>query len=107
MRSILEMPAPIEKTTNRLPAGRAPLLAFVSDAATEKVLRDCLTQLSLAHGMIVRGGIAKAIETLGAERSPNILIVDISGVDLPISQVDALAEVCEPGVTVIYDRRSQ
>ena len=101
MRSILEMPAPIEKTTNRLPAGRAPLLAFVSDSATDKALRDCLTQLSLAHGMIVRGGIAKAIETLGAERSPNILIVDISGVDLPISQVDALAEVCEPGVTVI------
>jgi pilus assembly protein CpaE len=95
------MPAPIEKTTNRLPLGRAPLLAFVSDAATEKALGECLTQLSLAHGMIVRGGIAKAIETLGAERSPNILIVDIGGVDLPISQVDALAEVCEPGVTVI------
>jgi pilus assembly protein CpaE len=101
VRSILEMPAPIEKTTNRLPVGRAPLLAFISDAATEKALRDCLTQLSLAHGMIARGGIAKAIETLGAERSPNILIVDISGVDLPVSQVDALAEVCEPGVTVI------
>jgi pilus assembly protein CpaE len=101
VRSILEMPAPIEKATNRLPVGRAPLLAFVSDSATEKALHDCLTQLSLAHGMIVRGGIAKAIETLGAERSPNILIVDVSGIDLPISQVDALAEVCEPGVTVI------
>ena len=101
MRSILEMPAPIEKTTNRLPVGRAPLLAFVSDAATEKALRECLTQLSLAHGMIVRGGIAKAIETLGAERSPNILVVDVSGIDLPISQVHALADVCEPGVTVI------
>jgi pilus assembly protein CpaE len=95
------MPAPIEKTANRMPGGRAPLLAFVSDAATEKVLRECLTQLSLANGMIVRGGITKAIENLAADRSPNILIVDISGIDLPISQVDALAEVCEPGVTVI------
>src|SRR5215469_15493229 len=95
------MPAPIEKTANRLPVGRAPLLAFVSDAATEKVLRECLTQLSLVNGMILRGGIAKAIESLGVERSPNILIVDISGVDLPISEVDTLAEVCEPGVTVI------
>ena len=101
MRSILEMPAPIEKTATRLPVGRAPLLAFVTDAATEKVLRECLTQLSLANGMVVRGNIAKAIETLGAERSPEILIVDISGIDLPVSQVDALAEVCEPGVTVI------
>jgi len=76
-------------------------LAFVSDAGTEKVLRECLTQLPQVSGMIMRGGIAKAIETLGAERSPNILIVDISGLDLPISQVHALAEVCEPGVTVI------
>jgi pilus assembly protein CpaE len=101
VRSILEMPAPIEKTINPLPVGRAPLLAFVSDAATEKVLRECLTQLSLVNGMILRGGIAKAIESLGVERSPNLLIVDISGVDLPISQVDTLAEVCEPGVTVI------
>src|SRR6516164_5778984 len=95
------MPAPIEKTANRVPLGRAPLLAFVADAATEKALRECLTQLSLASGMIMRGGIAKAIETLGAERSPNILIVDIGGIDLPISQVHALADVCEPGVTVI------
>jgi len=101
VRSILEVPAPIEKATDRLPLGRAPLLAFVSDAATEKVLGECLAQLSLVNGMIMRGGVAKAIETLGAERSPNILIVDISGLDLPISQVHALAEVCEPGVTVI------
>ena len=101
MRSMLEIPAPIEKTATRLPVGRAPLLAFVSDGATEKAVRECLAQLSLANGMILRGGIAKAIETLGAERSPNILIVDISNVDLPISQVNALAEVCEPGVTVI------
>ena len=101
MRSMLEIPAPIEKTATRLPVGRAPLLAFVSDGATEKAVRECLAQLSLANGMILRGGIAKAIETLGAERSPNILIVDISNVDLPISQVNALAEVCEPGVTVL------
>lgn len=101
MRSILEIPAPIEKATDRLPVGRAPLLAFVSDAGTERLLRECLTQLPQVNGMIMRGGIAKAIETLGAERSPNILIVDISGLDLPISQVHALAEVCEPGVTVI------
>jgi pilus assembly protein CpaE len=101
MRSVLELPAPIERATNRLPAGRAPLEAFVADTETEKVLRECLAQLAFAHGTITRGGIAKAIETLGAERSPNILIVDISGVDLPVSQVHALAEVCEPGVTVI------
>jgi pilus assembly protein CpaE len=101
MRSILEAPAPIERPTSRVPVGRPPLLAFVADADTEKVLRDCLTQLTSPGGDIVRGGIMKAIEYLGTQRSPSTLIVDISGVDLPVSQVRALEEVCEPGVRVI------
>jgi pilus assembly protein CpaE len=101
VRSILEVPGPIERATNRVPVGRLPLQAFVTDAETERVLRGCLTELAFADPTISRGGIAKAIEILGAERSPNTLIVDISGIELPISQVHALAEVCEPGVTVI------
>jgi len=101
MRSVIELPGTIERATNKLPVGRAPLLAFVADSETEKALHECLSQLSIAHGDIMRGGIAKAIEFLGAQRSPNILIVDISGVALPVSQVHTLAEVCEPGVTVI------
>jgi pilus assembly protein CpaE len=101
MRSILEAPAPIERPTSRSPIGRPPLLAFVADADTEKVLRDCLTQLTSPRGEIMRGGIMKAIEYLGTQRSPNTLIADISGVDLPVSQVRALEEVCEPGVRVI------
>jgi pilus assembly protein CpaE len=101
MRSILEAPAPIERPTSRLPIGRPPLLAFVADADTEKLLRDCLTQLTSPRGEIMRGGIMKAIEYLGTQRSPNTLIVDINGVDLPVSQVRALGEVCEPGVRVI------
>ena len=101
MRSILEAPGPIERATARLPVGRAPLQAFVVDGETERVLRDCLTQLAIANATVTRGGIARAIDTLGTQRSPDILIVDISGVDLPASQVHALAEVCEPGVNVI------
>jgi pilus assembly protein CpaE len=101
VRSILEAPAPIERPTSRAPVGRPPLLAFVADAETERVLRDCLAHLALAQGEIMRGGIARAIEHLGTQRSPNTLIVDISGVDLPVSQIRTLEELCEPGVVVI------
>jgi pilus assembly protein CpaE len=101
MRSIIEAPAPIERPTSRVPVGRPHLLAFVADAETERVLRECLAHLALSQGEIMRGGIAKAIEYLGSQRSPNTLIVDISGVDLPVSQIRALEEVCEPGVVVI------
>ena len=100
MRSILEAPAPIGRSV-KVPLGRAPLLAFVADGETERVMHNCLRELALANGEIIRGGIAKAIAHLGEQRSPNILIVDISGVEMPASRVHDLAEVCEPGVTVI------
>jgi pilus assembly protein CpaE len=80
---------------------RPPLLGFVADAQSETVLRECLQQLSVQNSTVVRGGITKCIQYLYEERSPNVLIVDISGIDLPLSEIHRLAEVCEPGVTVI------
>ena len=102
MRSVLEAPAPIERTVaGKLPLSRPSFLAFVGDAETDKLLRECVTQLALGQGTIMRGGIAKAVEYLGQHRSPHILIVDISGIDLPVSRINELAEVCEPGVAVV------
>jgi pilus assembly protein CpaE len=100
MRSVLEIAAPIERTA-RTSAGRAPLLAFVADAETERVMRDNLGELGFAEATIIRGGISKAIDVLGTQRSPDLLIVDITGDELPVSRIHDLAEVCEPGVTVV------
>jgi len=102
MRSVLEAPAPIERTVaSKQPLGRPAFLAFVADADTDKLLHECVTQLALGQGTILRGGIGKAIEYLGQHRSPHILIVDVSGIELPISKVNELADVCEPGVAVV------
>jgi pilus assembly protein CpaE len=100
LKSSLHSPAPIEKAV-RAPAGRARLMAFVANGETEASLQDCLSQLSLPDATIKSGGIAKAIQLLGVERSPESIIVDISGADMPASRVHDLAQVCEPGVTVI------
>jgi pilus assembly protein CpaE len=85
----------------KAPAGRLPFLAFVADAATETAVNECASQLAITHYRVMRGGITKAIQHLEAERSPGVLIVDVSDVDLPVSKVHELAEVCEPTVTVI------
>jgi pilus assembly protein CpaE len=79
-------------------AGRLPLIAFV-DAETERVMQEA--SVLLGRSQIMRGGIAKAIEYLSEQRSPHLLIVDISGIDLPLSQIHALADVCEPGTNVV------
>jgi pilus assembly protein CpaE len=88
---------PIE-VAPRQAAGRLSVIAFV-DAETERLLQE--SSLLLGRSVIMRGGITKAIQYLSAERSPHLLIVDISGVDLALSQIHMLAEVCEPGTNVI------
>ncbi len=55
----------------------------------------------IPHAAVQRGGVADAIRELGVQRSPRLLLVDITDADLPLSAVNELAEVCEPGVTVI------
>ena len=82
----------------RIAAGRLPVIAFV-DADTERLLQE--SSLLPGRNQIVRGGIAKAIEYLSEQRSPHLLFVDISGVNLPLSKVQMLADVCEPGTNVI------
>jgi pilus assembly protein CpaE len=83
----------------KLAAGRLPLMAFV-DADSERLLRDSAALIGNNH-QIVRGGIARAIEYLGEHRSPHLLIIDISGVELPLSKIHLLADVCEPGTNVV------
>jgi pilus assembly protein CpaE len=100
MKNLLNLASGQEPAQRGL-ALRPPLIGFVSDPQSETVLRECLAQLSVQNSAVMRGGIAKAIQHLHEERSPNVLIVDISGIDLPLSQIHRLAEVCEPGVTVI------
>jgi pilus assembly protein CpaE len=75
--------------------------AFIKDDATRQVLDQVVGELAIPGASVHKGDIADATRLLGEQRSPRLLVVDISGVELPLSAVNELAEVCEPGVTVI------
>jgi len=97
---MLKSPAPIERAA-KTSAGRARLIAFVADGQSKASLNACLSHLSFPGTTIKSGGIARAIQYLSTERSPESLIVDISGTDMPASKMHDVAELCEPGVAVI------
>ena len=97
---MLKNPAPIERIS-KPPAGRPRLIAFVADGPSEASLSACLSHLPFPGTTIKSGGIVRAIQHLSTERSPESLIVDISGTDMPASKMHDVAELCEPGVTVI------
>jgi pilus assembly protein CpaE len=81
--------------------GRRSVLAFLNDADSEQICRQCLDELKLPAGEVRRGNVEAAIAFLAANRSPQTLIVDITGGDLPLSAINRLADVCEPNVELI------
>lgn len=75
--------------------------AFIRDEETRRLVEQLVTELMIPNAVVQRGGVEDAIRTLGRQRSPRMLLVDLTGIDLPLSAMGELAEVCEPGVTVI------
>ena len=75
--------------------------AYVEDDESRAVVEQVVRDLVIAHATVVKGSIRTAIKALGQRRSPKTLIVDISKSELPLSDINELAEVCEPGVSVI------
>ncbi|GBD45152.1 Iron-sulfur cluster carrier protein [bacterium HR40] len=79
----------------------ANALAFVSDAETRAAVETAFSRLELESARIENGDVRTAIERLGVERSPRLLVVDLEASQMPLSDIDELAEVCEPGVSVV------
>jgi len=88
-------------TTERAKADQSHFLAFCNDSASYGAVDRVVGDMMLPHAAIRKGGVADAVRFLSEHPSPKLLIIDISGSDLPLSDIDNLANVCEPGVTVI------
>ncbi|QIG79144.1 P-loop NTPase family protein [Stakelama tenebrarum] len=80
---------------------RDPFIAFVCDESTAEMLRPLAVELGWEPEKVNKGGLRNAVQTLSVSASPNILFVDLSESGDPLNDINALAEVCEPGTIVI------
>jgi len=80
---------------------RDPFSAFLSDLDSEDVARAVASELGYPLERIHNGGVRYAVQSLAVSASPSILLVDLSESTDPLEDVNALAEVCEPGTMVI------
>ena len=80
---------------------RDPFTAFVSDDATADMLRPVAVEHGWSPEKVNKGGLRNAVQSLSVSASPNILFVDLSESADPLNDINALAEVCEPGTVVI------
>lgn len=86
------------------PIPRISIQAFCDDQHTAEVLQYAAEdrRLSKAHVSVHMGGISAAIAHYVDSPTPNLIIVDSSlrGQQL-VSELDALAESCDPGTKVV------
>ncbi len=75
--------------------------AFVCDDNTHDIVRSVCEDMGWAPEKANKGGLRNAIQSLSVSASPNILLVDLSESGDPLNDINALAEVCEPGTVVI------
>jgi pilus assembly protein CpaE len=81
--------------------GRDPFSAFLCDDMTLDVVRSVCDEMGWSQEKAFKGGLRNAVQSLSIAASPQILLVDLSESGDPISDINSLAEVCEPGTVVI------
>ena len=80
---------------------REPFSAFICDESALDVLRPVVIEMGWQPEKCNKGGLRNAIQSLSIAASPAILVVDLSESGDPLNDINALAEVCEPGTVVI------
>ena len=80
---------------------RPALVAFVAHEETRTMVEKAAAELRLDPCQVVRGTVEDAIRTFGVARSPRLLVVDLGETDTPLDRIDELADVCEPGTSVV------
>ena len=84
-----------------MPGNRDPFAAYVCDEPALDVLRPVVIEMGWQPEKCNKGGLRNAVQSLSVSASPNILMVDLSESGDPLNDINALAEVCEPGTVVI------
>lgn len=75
--------------------------AYVADRGTEKQLKDLLPKWGYDAAHIGCGTLRDVMREYRNKALPTVLIVDISKVALPLSDLQALADICPPHVNVV------
>ncbi|GGZ06324.1 pilus assembly protein CpaE [Novosphingobium colocasiae] len=81
--------------------GRDQFAAYLCDETSLDVLRPVAIEMGWQPEKCNKGGLRNAVQSLSIAASPNILLVDLSESGDPLNDINALAEVCEPGTVVI------
>lgn len=101
MDNVAEIQDVVADASSPLRHDRRHLIAFVTDADSERVLRSSLSDMLPEPPDMRRGGIRAAYAAMQKMTSPRILVVDVTGEEHALKALADLAHVVEPDVCVL------
>lgn len=103
-RNLAATPEPATEESHARPIPRVNIQAFCEDQETASVIQKAFEdrRLSKAHVTLQMGGVEAAVAFYPDASTPNLIIIEslLDRVEM-ISDLERLAEVCDPGTKVI------
>lgn len=86
------------KSTSDLPHN---LVAFVNDPVSEQIVWNVIREMNMAYAEARMGNVSDALEFLKTNRSPKVLIVDVSNSELPLGDIEKVKEFSAPNISIV------
>ncbi|MDR0556121.1 MAG: AAA family ATPase [Holosporaceae bacterium] len=76
-------------------------VGFVNDLVSEKIIDNVIQSIGLAYSQVQQKTLPEIIEFLKNNRTPKILMIDISDSELPLGDIARIRECCTPDVGIV------
>lgn len=77
------------------------LIGFVNDPVSEQIILNVIKEMNIAYAEVKIAGVNEMVEFLKNNRTPKILIADISDSELPIGDISRIRESGAPNLNII------
>ncbi|MDR2781784.1 MAG: AAA family ATPase [Holosporaceae bacterium] len=77
------------------------IVGFVCDPVSEQIINNVIKNLGIAYSVVFRGQLTDVIDFLKENRTPKILIIDISDSELPLGEISKIKEFSAPNVNIL------
>lgn len=77
------------------------LISFVNDPVSEQIILNVIKEMNMAYADVKQGNIQDIIEFLKNNRTPKVIIADISDSELPLGDISKIKEYSTPNLNII------
>lgn len=77
------------------------LVAFVTDPVSEQIILDVIKERNMGYADVYQGELSDALNFVNANRTPKVLLVDISNSELPVGEIRKIQAHSAPNINII------